>query len=99
KRPAVGPVPVETVAAVADDDLVRLGAVRGLSPPDIEQAERDALVSDAVEVVELTLRLEVGTARVQTVGADPHRRLADFPVGAGDHVGVFAILSGADLGQ
>src|SRR5207244_12444764 len=44
--------PVETVAAVAEADLVRLGAVARLPAPDRKEPEEQALVRDAVEVVE-----------------------------------------------
>src|SRR5262249_22977598 len=79
--------PVPAVATVADADLVGLLALRKLAAPDGEQAQEDALVGDAIEVVQLGRRLVVGPGRVEVVRADPHRRPGVLaPLGAADHI-------------
>src|SRR5205085_8982969 len=64
----IGPVPVEAVAAEAGAHLVGLGAVFRLAAPDAEQAQQQALVGYAVEVVQLRLHLKVVAPRVVPVG-------------------------------
>jgi hypothetical protein len=63
----IGPVPVEAVAAEADAHLVGLGTVVRLAAPDAEEAQQQALVGHAVEVVELRLHLEVVTPRIRLI--------------------------------
>src|SRR5262249_56509947 len=92
-RPPLGAVPVETVAAEAGADLVRLGAVLRLAAPDGEQPQEQTLVGDAVEVVELRLDLQVVALGVEAVGADPRHRLARLPRRALDDVGVLAVVA------
>src|SRR6185436_503003 len=65
--------------------LVWLGPVARLTAPDVEQAEHDALVGDAIEVVELRLDLQIGPRRIEPVGAHLEGWIVRLPgVGAND---------------
>src|SRR5665213_1518580 len=82
ERIAIGPRPVKAVAAVADADVIRLFADKTLASKDREQAEHDALVRDAVEVVEFRRDVVLSTLRVELVGGRPQHRLVVSPMRA-----------------
>src|SRR6201999_1247073 len=71
KRRAVAAIPVVSIAAPADHDFVRLGTILWLAAPDGGRAEHDALLSNAIEVIELRAGLEIVTEVIEFVGADP----------------------------
>src|SRR5262245_23421376 len=94
ERATIGAGPVESVAAEPDAYFVRLGAVAWLAAPDREQAEQYALVADTIQVVELTLRLQIVAARVEIVRVDPERGfVGGFPIGAGEKIRVFPVAA------
>jgi hypothetical protein len=64
-------VPMEAVAAEADADVVGLFARALLAAVDGEEAEHHALVGRRIQVVELRLAVQFGTAMIRRIGADP----------------------------
>ena len=97
ERVPIRPGPVKAVAAVADADVVRLLAVQPFTPEDREQAEQDALVGDAIQVVELGWDVVFRPARILPVGARPQHRLLGIPARALDEVGSFPVTAVACL--
>ena len=83
KRPAVGPVPMETVAAVTQQDLIALltpGRPR-IALPDREQPQHQTLVRHRVEIVQLWVGapvLRVGVARIEPIGDGPRHHAGQF---------------------
>ena len=87
----VRPVPVKAVAAEAEAQLVRLGPIARLPAPDREQADHQALVGGAIEIVELALRFQIIALGVELVRPDPRRRLARLPACADQRIGILPV--------
>src|SRR5438034_10715782 len=88
----VGPEPVEAIAAEADANLIRLGTILRLPTPDGEEAQDQALVGDTIEVIELAVRLQIGSPEVAAGGAGPERRLiAPRPLRTRDQIPRFPV--------
>src|SRR5262249_23848546 len=94
---ALRPVPMPAVAAESDADFVGLRPARRnvqIATPDREQAEDQALVSHAVEIVKLRLDLQVIARQVEIVDAGPQRRLLiALPMRAGHQIGRLPVLT------
>ena len=94
---AVGPVPVEAVAAEAQEDLVPLGSHTAVSLPDGEQPDHEALVRHAIEVVELRRDLGeilVGVVGVQPIGVGPKVNVLAGPLQALGGIGMLTVGPG-----
>src|SRR5262249_6790351 len=87
------PVPVETIPAIADADLIGFGPIARLAPPDAEQTEQDAFIRHRIQVIKLRLDPEIRTPMIESVRSHPGYRVARLPVRSGDGVRPLAVVA------
>src|SRR4051812_26825376 len=75
KRTAIRTVPVKAVTAESDADVVRLLPVVAFAAEHCEETQQNALVADAIQVVDFHRHVVLGAARVGGVGTRPQHRL------------------------
>src|SRR5262245_61819568 len=78
---------METIAAETDADVIRLLALGPLAAEDGEQAEQDAFISDAVEIVELDRHVVLRAPWVVDICRGPDHGTVVRPGGALREVG------------